>query len=58
MLAVLCRLAREEMFSAAKGARDDVPHIIIIVTDGNSSNRARTKQQADLIRAQGIQVTL
>ena len=58
LLVVLCRLAREQMFSTAKGARDDVPHIIIIVTDGDSSNRAKTKQQADLVRAQGIQVTL
>ena len=44
------------MFSAANGARADVPHIIIIITDGESSDRALTKHQADLTRQQGIQV--
>ncbi|XP_070204098.1 cartilage matrix protein-like isoform X2 [Littorina saxatilis] len=49
-------MAREELFSPANGARDDVPHIIIIITDGDSSDRKMTKKQADIVRDKGIQV--
>lgn len=49
------RLAREELFNAANGARSDVPHIIVIITDGVSSDRAKTIQQAGLVRERGIQ---
>ncbi|XP_025089511.1 collagen alpha-6(VI) chain-like [Pomacea canaliculata] len=49
-------LAREKMFSQARGARPDVPRIVIVTTDGNSTNRAKTKHQAQLLRDKDIQV--
>lgn len=50
------RMAREEVFTKEKGARDDVPHLLVILTDGDSTVRSKTKYQADLTRAAGIQV--
>ncbi|XP_076472877.1 matrilin-1-like [Babylonia areolata] len=50
------RIAREQLLSPSNGARNDVPHLIIIVTDGNSVNRTATKLQADLAREDNIEV--
>lgn len=45
---------RQQMFSQTGGARNNVPRIAIVVTDGGSSNNAKTTQQADGARRDHI----
>lgn len=44
------------MFTAKAGARPDVPHIIIVLTDGDSSNHRRTVRQAERARSNGATI--
>lgn len=50
------KFAREEMFTAADGARDDAKHYVIILTDGVSSNTNETIAQANMLKQQGVEV--
>lgn len=45
---------RQQMFSQTGGARGNVPRIAIVVTDGGSSNNAKTTQEADAARRDNI----
>lgn len=47
---------RQHMFSQTAGARTNVPRIAIVVTDGGSSDNAKTTQQADGARRDNIGV--
>lgn len=47
---------RQNMFSQNSGARSNVPRIAIVVTDGGSSNNAKTTQEADTARRENIGV--
>lgn len=48
------QFAREEMFKKSNGARPNVPHIIMVITDGMSQNQANTALQASIARSQNI----
>lgn len=50
------QLAREQMFTAAKGSRPDVPKIVIVLTDGQSTNGLETANQARLLKNSGVLV--
>ena len=47
---------RETSFSPAYGARNDVAKIAIVLTDGASSNRNNTVQQAAQLKQAGVTV--
>ena len=46
----------EEVFTSANGARDDVPRICVIVTDGESSDRSLTLKEAKKAKDAGIKI--
>ncbi|KAI0238260.1 Cartilage matrix protein [Lamellibrachia satsuma] len=48
------RYMRTVMFSAKNGARPDIPHIAIVITDGKSNNPQITQMEAAKAHAQGI----
>ncbi|CAG5118377.1 unnamed protein product, partial [Candidula unifasciata] len=50
------RLAREQMFSRAKGSRPDVQKIAIVFTDGQSNNKTATQEQSTLLKNSGVLV--
>lgn len=52
------RQMRRRMFSEISGARRNIPHIVIFVTDGGSSNSTRRKEwhEAKVARQQNIRI--
>ncbi|KAH9509841.1 hypothetical protein Btru_045385 [Bulinus truncatus] len=48
--------ARTTAFTSAHGARPDVAHIAIVMTDGESSDKDKTKQEAQLLKGTGVHV--
>ena len=44
------------MFRADRGARTGVPHIVVVLTDGGSNDKARTQQEAYRLRNAGVHV--
>lgn len=51
---VALQLARETMFTAAKGSRPDVPKIAIVLTDGLSNKPTDTATEARLLKNSGV----
>jgi collagen type VI alpha len=49
-------MAREQLFTAAKGSRPGVPKITIVFTDGQSNDKDETAKQADLLKSSGVLV--
>ncbi|CAH1792491.1 unnamed protein product [Owenia fusiformis] len=47
---------RTKVFKHANGMRDDVPHIVIVITDGVSREPKDTKQAAKKAKAEGLMV--
>ena len=45
-----------ELFSSEHGAREDVPHVCILLTDGNSADRDKTLTEAAKAKADGITI--
>ncbi|KAK3581965.1 hypothetical protein CHS0354_023436 [Potamilus streckersoni] len=50
------RVLRTEFFNEKNGDRPDVPNIAIVLTDGESSNKASTVHEADLTRKAGTAI--
>ena len=50
------RKAREEVFTSANGDRVGVRNIIVLVTDGRSSNLTHTWSEAKTLRSQGVTI--
>jgi len=51
------RVAREQLFTYANGAREEVPDRLVLITDGYPTYEyAQTRPEADLCRAAGITV--
>ena len=48
------RYMRTEMFTEKNGARSDIPHIAIVITDGKSNNPQITRMEAAKAQAEGI----
>ncbi|CAL1528433.1 unnamed protein product, partial [Lymnaea stagnalis] len=48
--------ARTYAFNASNGARQGVPHIAIVLTDGESGNFDLTALEADLLKSAGVHV--
>lgn len=48
--------ASENMFQSKHGARSDVAHIIIVLTDGRSSNNPSTVVEAEKARQSGVAI--
>lgn len=47
---------RMKIFTANGGHRAGIPKVLIVMTDGNANSAADTKREADLVKAEGINV--
>ncbi|CAI9719093.1 Hypothetical predicted protein [Octopus vulgaris] len=47
---------RTNSFTAAKGDREDAPNIAILITDGKSFDKEKTKETAERLKAAGVTV--
>ena len=50
------QFARQNSLLPSNGARHDAERIVIVLTDGQSTNPSMTKQQADLLHQAGVEV--
>ncbi|XP_045165576.2 uncharacterized protein LOC123529337 [Mercenaria mercenaria] len=50
------QVAREQMLIPMNGDRPSAPDFILLITDGQSDEPLYTKEQADLVKEQGIQI--
>lgn len=48
------RYVHEQVFSTSGGARSNVPRIMVVITDGQSSNPSATAAEADSARQDNI----
>lgn len=48
------KYVHEQLFSATGGARTNVPRIMVVITDGQSSNPSQTAAEADKARQDNI----
>ena len=47
---------RTKIFSAEHGARDGVPRVCILLTDGQSTDKAKTLAEAEKAKEDGITI--
>ena len=55
-LASAIAFMRDDMFHEENGARADVPHVAIVMTDGKSNDKLKTAYESGVTRAFGIHV--
>ena len=55
-LIIFVQDAYSRIFTAANGDRAGVPNIVIVITDGQSTNKPSTKNEAKRLRDHGAQV--
>ena len=52
------RMARRQIFNATNGDREDVPNVIILVTDGKATDKSAVLNETRHIRNLGIKIVI